>query len=245
MTWQKNLEMCLHKIPLTLKCITSTKFFWNKLSCSWWGITINVFLRKSRQFYRSPIRSTVGNKLSIIIINNWILPGLICPTELCRPDTAQGLPTHWQGTRVWTRVCGWSAPYAIEGRNFHGPQRDCLTFPHSVYSAHLFLTEFFSLTRCTGFADSPPVDYVLPKLSIIMGNCRHRLDFASWSVWPDSQLYGDEFFISLNSAIFCILQGQLLSNSPSDKLSTVSSYIEFASCQLLGFSTFHTRWRQK
>ena len=40
-----------------------------------------------------------------------------------------------------------------------------------------------------------------------MGNCRHRLDFASWSVWPDFPLYGDEFSISLNSAIFLYTAG--------------------------------------
>ena len=87
--------------------------------------------------------------------------------------------------------------------------RRCLTFPHGVYSAHRFSSRSFSSpTRCTGCADSPPVDYVLPMLSIIMGNCRHRLDFASWPVWP----------------VF--------------PLTSVSSYIGFASCQLLGFSTF-------
>ena len=174
--------------------------------------------------------------------NNWILPGLICPTELWRPGTAQGLPTHWPGTRVWTRVCGWSAPYGVEEFPW-ASARHSRTFLHGVYSAHLFSSRSFSSpTQCTGFADSPPVDYILPKLSIIMGNCRHCLDFASWSVWPDFPLYGDEFSISLNSAIFCILQGQLLSNSPSDKLLSVSSFIGFASCQLLGF---HTSWRQK
>ena len=56
--------------------------------------------------------------------NNRILPGLICLTELWRPGTAQDLPTHWPGTRVCTRVCGWNVPCAVEGRNFHGPQHD-------------------------------------------------------------------------------------------------------------------------
>ena len=69
--------------------------------------------------------------------NNCILPGLICPTDLWRPGTAQDLPTHWPGTRVWTQVCGWNASYAGGGRNFHGPQRD---------TAWLFLTMFIALT---------------------------------------------------------------------------------------------------
>ena len=65
-------------------------------------------------------------------------PGaLICLTELRRPGTVQDLPTHWPGTHVWTRVCGGKAPYAVEGRNFHGPQRD---------AAWLFLTVFTALT---------------------------------------------------------------------------------------------------
>ena len=74
---------------------------------------------------------------------------------------------------------------AICGRGAKFPQasaRRCLTFPLSVYSAHW---SFSSPTRCMGLADSPPVDYVLPKLCIIMVDYRHRLDFASWLVCPD------------------------------------------------------------
>ena len=99
---------------------------------------------------------------------------------------------------------------AICGRGPEFPRAsDCLTFPHGVYSVHrLSSWSFSSPTRCTGFANSPPVDYVLPKLSIIMVNCRHRLDFASWLVCPDfSHCTRYEFRSTLQ--YFCILQGQL------------------------------------
>ena len=103
--------------------------------------------------------------------NNWILPGLICPTELWCPGTAQDLPTHWPGTRVWTRVCGGNVPYAVEGRNFHGPQSN---------AAWLFLTVFIALT---GFPyrvfplwpdvrDSPTSPGWLTASWDSMGNCR-------------------------------------------------------------------------
>ena len=48
-----------------------------------------------------------------------------------------GVTYSLAGTLVGTRVCGRSAPYAVEGRNFHGPQRD---------AAWLFLTVFIALT---------------------------------------------------------------------------------------------------
>ena len=42
--------------------------------------------------------------------------------------------------------------------------RRCLTFPHGVYSAHRFSSRSFSSpTRCTGFANSPPVDGKPPR----------------------------------------------------------------------------------
>ena len=51
---------------------------------------------------------------------------------------------------------------AICGRGAEFPRASaqrCLTFPHGVYSAHRFSSRSFSSpTRCTGFADSPPVD---------------------------------------------------------------------------------------
>ena len=69
-------------------------------------------------------------------------PGLICPTGF-----STGFSLRWPGTRDGTRVCGWSAPCAVEGRNFHGPQRDTAwLFLIGVYSAHrVYLTEFSSL----------------------------------------------------------------------------------------------------
>ena len=98
----------------------------------------------------------------IIIINNWILTGLICPTEFWRPGTSQDLPTHWPGTCVWTRVCRGNAPYAVEGRNFHGPQCDAAWLFLTVFIASpAFSRSFSSPTRCMGFADSPPVDVKL------------------------------------------------------------------------------------
>ena len=97
------------------------------------------------------------------------------------------LNTSMRGERV---ICGRGArfPQASAWR--------CLTFPHGVFS---------SLTRCTGFADSPPVDGQLQCNCFIIGNCQHRFDFASWLVCPKCS--------SLHCAryeYFCILQGQLL-----------------------------------
>ena len=93
-------------------------------------------------------------------------------------------------------------------RNFHGPQRD---------AAWLFLTVFIALTgfplgsfssptRCTGLANSPTVDYVLSMLSIIMVDCRHRLDFTSWLVCRDfPTVRGTNFdFVELcNIFVYC------------------------------------------
>ena len=57
--------------------------------------------------------------------------------------------------------------YAICGRGAEFPRvsaRRCLTFPQGVYSAPWFSSRSFSSpTRCTGFDDSPPVDYVIAE----------------------------------------------------------------------------------
>ena len=111
---------------------------------------------------------------------------------------------------------------AICGRGAEFPRssaRRCLTFPHGVYSAHRFSSQSFSSpTRCTGFADSPPVDYVLPKLSIIMGNCRHPPQFHFHGQCdPISHCTGTNSRFRWTLQYFCILQGQLLSSSPSDR----------------------------
>ena len=43
--------------------------------------------------------------------------------------TALDLASQWPGTR--DEYAGGNAPYVVEGRNFHGPQRNaCVTFPH-------------------------------------------------------------------------------------------------------------------
>ena len=97
----------------------------------------------------------------------------------------------------------------------------------------------FRYIWCTGFADSPPVDYVLLKLSIIMVNCRHRLNFASWLVCPDFCHCTYEFRWTLQ--YFCILQGQLLFR-PLTNRSWYEFEFEFVLWQLLGFSMFHARW---
>ena len=141
--------------------------------------------------------------------NNWILPGLICPTELWRPGVAQDLPTHWPGTRVWTQVCGWNAPYAVEGRNFHGPQRDAAwlfltvfialtAFPHGVFPLRSDVRDLPTATRLDNGNIWPP-----------HGELPTRLDFASWLVCP---LHCMNF--SLNSAIFLYTAGPTTSFRP-------------------------------
>ena len=69
---------------------------------------------------------------------------------------------------------------AICGRGAEFPRasaRRCLTFPHGVYSAHRFSSRSFSSpTRCTGFADSPPVDGKLPRQLLYHRELPTRLD---------------------------------------------------------------------
>ena len=134
--------------------------------------------------------------------------------------------------RLECAICGTGAEFP------RASGRRCLTFPHSVYSAH----RFSSLS--TGFTDSPP-----PRLTTY---CRSSVlswgtaDTASISLHvqcdPISHCTGTNFQFGWTLQYFCILPGQLFSNSPSDKLSSVSSYMGFASCQLLGFSMFHARY---
>ena len=61
--------------------------------------------------------------------------------------------------RVKCVICGRGAEFS------RGSARRCLTFLHSVYSAH----PFFSLTGCTGFADSLPVDYDIAEAQYYHG----------------------------------------------------------------------------
>ena len=95
----------------------------------------------------------------------------------------------------------------ICGRGAEFPRasaRRCLTFPHSVYSAHRFSSRSFSSpTRCTGFADSPPVDGKLPRQLLYHGELPTRLDSLHGQCDPIFPLYWDEQnSISLNSAIY-------------------------------------------
>ena len=82
--------------------------------------------------------------------------------------------------------------------------RRCPTFPHSVYSAHRFSSRSFSSpTRCTGFADSPPVDGKLPRQLLYHGELPTRLDSLHGQCDQIFPLYWDEqHSISLNSAIY-------------------------------------------
>ena len=90
-------------------------------------------------------------------------------------------PIQWPGTRAWTRVCGRSASYAVEGRNFHGPQRE---------AAWLFLTVFIALTGFPHrvFPLRPDVRDLptAPRLTAsCQGNCyiySHSIDYWVTSV---------------------------------------------------------------
>ena len=66
--------------------------------------------------------------------------------------------------RVKCIICGRGAEFPPASA------RRCLTFPHSVYSSHLFSSRSFSSpTRCMGFADSPPVDYDIAEAQYCHG----------------------------------------------------------------------------
>ena len=96
---------------------------------------------------------------------------------------------------------------AICGRGAEFPRASaqrCLTFPHGVYSAHRFSSRSFSSpTRCTGFADSPPVDGKLPRQLLYHGELPTRLDSLRGQCDPIFPLYWDEqHSISLNTAIY-------------------------------------------
>ena len=99
-----------------------------------------------------------------------------------------------------------------------------------VYSAHrVYLTEFSSLRPnvrdfpagwvAASFAFAEPAGPPLP----------HRF-MVSLPHLPHCTGTNSRFRWTLQ--YFCILQGQVLSSSPSDKLSSVSSYFGFASWQL-------------
>ena len=103
-------------------------------------------------------------------------------------------------TSMWEKcvMCGRGAEFP------RASARRCLTFPHSVYSAHRFSSwSFSSPTRCTGFADSPPVDGKLPRQLLYHGELPTRLDSLHGQCDPILSLYWDEqHSISLNSTIY-------------------------------------------
>ena len=126
---------------------------------------------------------------------------------------------------------------AICGRGAELPRasaRRCLTFPHGVYSAHRFSSRSFSSpTRCTGFADSPPVEASCQGNCFIIGNCRPASIRFMVSVTRFSTVLGWTTldFVELCNISSYILQGQstLRESSSSDS----------------ELSAFHARWRQK
>ena len=124
--------------------------------------------------------------------------------------------------------------YAVEGQNFHGPQLDAAwLFLIGVYSAHRSSSRSFSSLRPNG-RDFPagwtfeiftlhlwgPVG---PSLPDRLGAPAHSFLVSLYRVQLPSLCTVQ---ISLNFAIFCILQGQLLSSSDG----------------CFGFITFHARW---
>ena len=120
---------------------------------------------------------------------------------------------------------------AICGRGAEFPRasaRRCLTFPHGVYSAHRFSSRSFSSpTRCTGFADSPPVDGKLPRQLLYHGELPTRLDSLHGQCDPIFPLYWDEqHSISLNSAIYL----RIYTAGPSTLQESSSSDSELSSC---------------
>ena len=145
-----------------------------------------------------------------------------------------------------TQVCGWSASYAVERRNFHGPQCD---------TAWLFLTEFFLSDPMYGIHRQPPGWLRYCQSSVLSwGTADTASSFASWSVWPDFPLYGDEFSISLNSAIFfCIYcRASYIRVRPltSCRRFPHTSGLPLDSCVLANsYQTFlphfHAKWREK
>ena len=130
---------------------------------------------------------------------------------------------HW--------VCGGNVPYAVGGGISTGLSATLAwLFLIGVYSAHrVYLTEFSSLRPnvrdfpagwvAASFAFTEPVGPPLPqRFMVSLPHLPHCMGTNSRFRWT--------------LQYFCILQGQVLSSSPSDKPSSVSSYIGFASWQV-------------
>ena len=149
---------------------------------------------KSAISVRNTCNLTNGVEISIPLVgqrhnnnnNNWTLPGLICPTVMASRHNTGFIYLLARNSCLNTSM---RLQCAICGRGVEFPRasaRRWLTFPHGFYSAHrLSSTSFSSPTRCTGFADGPPVDGKL-----LMQLLYHRellpthLYLASWLVCP-------------------------------------------------------------
>ena len=110
--------------------------------------------------------------------------------------------------------------------------RRCLTFPHSVYSAHRFSSRSYSSpTRCTGFADSPPIDGKLLMQLLYHGELPTPPRFRFMvSVTQFPTVLGQILnFVELCNIFSYVPQGQVLSSSPSDSK----------------LAAFHARWSEK
>ena len=125
----------------------------------------------------------------------------------------------------------------ICGRGAEFPRasaRRCLTFPHSVYSAHRFSSRRFSSpTCCTGFADSSRLTASCQGNCFIMGNCRPASIRSMVSVTRFSHCTGmnNTRFRWTLQYIFVYTAG------PSTLRESSSSDSEL--------SAFHAGWRQK
>ena len=130
-----------------------------------------------------------------------------CPTEIWHPGTAQDIAYSLArnsclntSMREKCVICGRGAEFP------RASARRCLTFPHSVYSAHRFSSRSVSSpTRCTGFADSPSVDGKPANATALSWGTVDPPRFASWSVWPDfshcTGMNNTQFRWTLHSAL--------------------------------------------
>ena len=99
-----------------------------------------------------------------------------------------------------------NVPYAVEGWNF-------FLVPQQHNTAWLFLmgfialpdslTEFSSPTRCTGFTDSPPVDYVIAEAQYYHRELPTPPRFHFMVILPCSPLSDMNFVELCNIFVYC------------------------------------------
>ena len=149
-----------------------------------------------------------------------------------RPGTALDIASQWPGTR--DEPLSMRGDCAICGTGAEFPRASARRLPDvssSVFIAlaGFYLTEFSSLRpNVRDF----PAGWVAPLFAFTepaRPPLQHRF-MVSLPHLPHCTGTNSRFRWTLQ--YFCILQGQVLSSSPSDKLSSVSSYIRFASWQL-------------